>query len=150
MRKLVGFAHHEGIKRVPRVELVVAALKIQFGLLDAVRHRPSSRRFFFGADVLHFQVRGSNFMENRLDDFTVSARQNLTEHGTRNLYEERVALRPVQPRGLEPVRKRVDADARFDAFKKFMPGICSFAFPASLNCTCHSQQNPSPWLYPQM
>src|ERR1700746_3563784 len=102
MRELIRFADHERIKRIPRVQLMVAALKIQLRLFSAGDYRRGLYRFLFGANVLHLHVRCAYFMKDGLDDFAVSSRQHLAEDGAGNLDIERVTLGPAQPRRLEP------------------------------------------------
>ncbi len=111
MRKLVGLANHKRIERVARVQLVVAALKIQFCLPRPRRgHRRRLNRLLFRAYVLHLHIRRADLMKDGLDDLAVRARQHLPENGAGNLDVEGVAFRPVQPGRLEPGGKGVDAD----------------------------------------
>ena len=96
---------------------------------------------FLGADVLHLGVRRAHLVEHRLDDLAVGAGQDLAEHGTRNLNEQRVALMPVEPRRLKPGRKGVDADAGFNEVQELVPDICNFRFSTKLcSSCCHSNE----------
>src|SRR5258708_28425289 len=114
MRKLVGLADHEGIKGVAVVQLVVAAFKIQLGLLYGCRrrgYRSDSRRLFFRADILHAHIRDAQLVENRFHDFPIGTRQDLAKHRARNLPEDYVGLAPAYPGRLEPGPEWLDADA---------------------------------------
>ena len=120
MRKFVRLANHERIERIPRIQLVIAAFKVQPRLLDrSCCRRPGWRcrhRLFFRAHILHPHRRHANLMKNRFDDFAVSARQHLPEHRRRNLHVNHVRVRTIQPRWLEPGRKGIDTDTRFYTF----------------------------------
>src|SRR5216684_3802602 len=74
MREFVGLANHERIERVPQIELVVAALKIQFCLFHAADHRRRLDRLLFRTHVLHFYAWRPDFMKDGLDDVAVRAR----------------------------------------------------------------------------
>src|SRR5712691_1152850 len=148
MREFVGLADDEGVESVARVELVVAALKIQLGLLHAGNHGSRLGRLFLGSHVMYFCVWRAELMKHGFDDVAIGARQDLPEHGAGYLDIERVALSTVQARGLEPGRIRIDADAGLDALKKLVPGIRHFA--SSLDCSRHRKRKENPVLFPQM
>jgi len=150
MREFVGLADDKRIERVARVELMVAALKIQLCLFHAGDHRRRLDRFLLGAHVLHLHVRRADFMKDGLDDVAVSARQNLPEDGAGDLHIKGVPLGPVQPRRLEPSRVGVDADPGFHPIEKFVPGIHSFALAPHLSCSRHRKRKKTPGLFPQL
>jgi len=60
MREFVGLSDDKGIERIARVQLMVAALKIQLGLLPSGDDRRGMHRLFFGADVLHLYAGGAS------------------------------------------------------------------------------------------
>ena len=98
VRKLIGLADHESVEGIAQIQLVVAALKIQFGLPrfgGCCRRR--GYRLFLAANVLDFNTGSSEFVEHRFDDIPVSAREHLPENRTGNLDEERLTLGTVQP-----------------------------------------------------
>src|SRR6266436_5436240 len=140
MRKFVGLADDKGIERIACIELVVAALKIQLGLLPAGNHRRRMHRFFFRADVLYLYVWSTELVKDGLNDLAVGARQDLPEDGAGNLYKERVALGAVQPRGLEPRRVGVRADPGLHPLEEFFPRIRCFALPPNLSSSGHRRR----------
>src|ERR1700687_3153303 len=79
VRKFIGLADHEGVEGVAQVELVVVVVEIELGLLRG-RHGGGPRCLFFGADILHLDVRRAKLVKHGLNDFTVGARQNLAEY----------------------------------------------------------------------
>ena len=142
VRKLIGLADHESVEGIAQIQLVVAALKIQFGLPrfgGCCRRR--GYRLFLAANVLDFNTGSSEFVEHRFDDIPVSAREHLPENRTGNLDEERLTLGTVQPGRLEPSCEGVDADPGFDMVQKRLPGICCFA--PNLGCCSHRRERKS-------
>src|SRR5258708_16238332 len=150
MRKFVGLADHKRIERVSRVELVVAAIKIQFCLFHAGEYGCGLDRLLFRAHVLDPHVRCADLMKHGLDDVAVRARQNLPEYGAGDLDIEGVALGPVQPRRLEPGRVGVDTYPGLNMIEELVPGIQSFALTPSLSCSRHRKRKETPVLFPQM
>src|SRR6266851_4741158 len=140
MREFVGLADDERIKGIARIQLVVTALKIQFRLFHAGDYRRGLHRFFFRANVLHLHARRPDFMEDGLDDVAIRARHHLPEHRAGDLDKKRVPLGAVQPGGLKPGRKGVDADSGLHPIKKFVPEIHSFALTPKLSCSRHRKR----------
>src|SRR5579862_4239352 len=145
--KLVGLAYDEGLERVARVELVIAAFKIKLGLLGGRGGNNGRRRgyrFFLRANVLHAGVGNAQLVKNGFDDFPVGAGEHLAEHTGGNLHKENFTFDPRQPGGLKPGAESVDADARLHALKKSVPKVSSFTFLAKLDSRRHQSKKPSP------
>jgi len=113
LSELVRLANHEGVERIPCIELVIAALKVQLRLLQTAGRRRRLDGLFLRADVLDLRVRGAHLVEHRLDDLAVGAGQDLAEDGTRNLDEQGIALVPVKAGRLKPGGEGVNADPGF-------------------------------------
>src|SRR5215471_16471687 len=151
MGELVGLAYYESIERVSRIELVLAALKIQPCLAGPNRRRRCRLdRFLLGAHVLDFHVGRPDFVEYRFDDVPVRTGQHLAEDRTRDLHKQRLALGAVQSGWLKPSGEGVDTDPGFHVFQEFIPGIYDFAFAPNLSCSRHRKSKKYPLLFPQM
>src|SRR5713226_8591363 len=83
-------------------------------------------------------------MEHGLHDLAVSAGQHLTEYRGRNLYEHYLSFGPIQPRGLKPGIKCVDADAGLHPLQESVPKVCCFALFAKLDSRRHLNEKPNP------
>ena len=116
MCKFVGFADHETIKGVAGIELVVAALKIELGLLDAGNHRGGRQGLVIVAEILHLHVGSANLVKNRFNDLAVGASQNLAKNSAGDLHVERFAFGSIEAGRLEPGGEGVDADPGLHVF----------------------------------
>jgi hypothetical protein len=141
----------EGIKRVAQIQLVIAALEIELRLLDRDDcGRSGNDRLFLGANVLHTSIRHPNFVEDRLNNFTIGARQYLAKDSAGNLHKQGFALGTIQARGLKPGCESVDADPGLHAFQEFVPGVHRFLLTPKLSGCGHRKENTRPALFPQM
>ncbi len=137
MRKFIGLADDEGVEGVARLELIVAALKVQFRLLNRNGGLRSRCGVFFGADVLHFQARHAKFVKNGANNFAISAGQDLAEDDGRDLYIKRIAIGLVQARWREPGRKRIEANPGLHSFQKLIPHSGGFSILHNVRSSRH-------------
>src|ERR1700741_3946579 len=137
MSELIGFSDDKAFKGVAGLELVVAALEVEFGLLQASDGRGGLDGFFLGADVLHLGVGCAHLMEDGLDDLAVSAGKDLTEDRAGDLDEESVALVAVETGGLKPSGVGVDANSGLNEVEELVPDIESFRFSTKLCSSRH-------------
>ena len=141
MRKFVGLADDKGVEGIAVVELMVAVVEIELGLLDAGCRGSRLNRFFFGADVLHLGGGRTKLMEDRFDDVAVGASQDLAENRAGNLDVEGIALGVIQASGLKPGTEDIDANARLNPLKKPFPNV---------GRSRHRKRKADPTLFPQM
>src|SRR5215831_993436 len=153
MRKFVGLAYHERVEGVARVQLMIAALKIQLGLAGLCRRRRGCRLalLVLAANVLHLYVGRADLVEYRLNDVPIRPREDLPEDRAGDLYIQGLALGPVQPGRLEPSREGIDAHPGLHMLQELVPGACGFAFATNLGSCRHClRQKEDPLLFPQM
>ena len=138
MRKLIGLADDERIEGVPEIELVVAALKIQLGLLGGGNDRSGRHGFLFSADVLHLHGGSAHLVEDRLHNLAVSPSEDLTENRGGDLNVDGIALAAVQPGRLEPGVVGVDAYSGLDEIEELVPDVLlSVALSPDLSSRYH-------------
>ena len=92
MRKLIGLADHKRIEGIAQIQLVVAALEIQLGLLGGGNDRSGRHGFLFGADILHLHQGRAHLVEDRLHNLAVSPGEDLAENRAGDLNVDRIAL----------------------------------------------------------
>jgi len=78
-------------KRVPRIELVVAALKSSFACLIP-ETAGAAAPVLLPCKCIALSCLASDFMEDGLDDVAIRARQHLPEHRAGDLDKKRVPL----------------------------------------------------------